>query len=141
MLWKDKYALGDALIDSQHRELFDRVSVFVETLRSPTEWEEKVRQVNDTLSFMTDYVVTHFRDEEEYQEKLGYPGREEHKKVHGDMVSYVTQIASRYEQEGYDERIIQQFAGKLLSWLIHHVATEDMKIAQWAMEKGAVRNA
>ncbi len=137
MIWKEKYKVGVPQIDSQHEELFARVTTFVETLRSDKEWDEKVNQVNETLEFMKDYVVTHFRDEEAYQKEIGYPESESHKKVHSDMVAYVAMVSEQYEKNGYEETLIQQFAGKLLTWLINHVAADDQKIADYARKKEA----
>lgn len=140
MIWKDKYELGVQLIDDQHKELFKRVDAFVLTLRSSASWEEKVQKVNETLEFMNGYVVEHFRDEEEYQVRIGYPGYESHKKVHDDMVSYVLKVTAEYKESGYNEQLMQQFGGKLLSWLINHVAAEDQRIADYAIEKGVAEN-
>ena len=135
MIWKDKYMLGVPLIDEQHQELFRRVTDFVEIVRKPIPWEQKTEQVGKTLEFMKDYVVTHFRDEENLQRQLGYPEMESHRKIHQDMVAYVAQVAREYEEKGYQEQLMQQFAGKLLAWLINHVASEDQKIADYAKRK------
>ena len=131
MVWKEKYKIGVELIDRQHEELFRRVTEFVETLRSPAEWSEKAGKVNETLDFMKEYVITHFRDEEAYQKQIGYPGFEAHKKIHSDMVDYVADVAAQYEKAGFDEKLMQQFGGKLLAWLINHVTAEDQKIADY----------
>jgi hemerythrin len=140
MLWKDKYELGVSVVDDQHRELFQRVDEFMKTLRSVASWDEKVQHVNETLEFMKGYVVEHFRDEEEYQLKIGYPGYEEHKKIHTDMVNYVLQVSAEYESSGFKEQLMQQFGGKLLAWLINHVAAEDQRIANYAIEQGVTGN-
>ncbi|MCI2105979.1 MAG: hemerythrin family protein [Intestinimonas sp.] len=140
MLWKDKYELGVPLIDAQHKELFQRVEAFLQTLRSSSSWEDKVKRVNETLEFMNGYVVEHFRAEEAYQKKIGYPGYELHKKIHTDMVNYVLQVSAEYERMGCNEQLMQQFAGKLLAWLINHVAAEDQHIAAFAIEKGVAGN-
>ncbi|MBU4439831.1 MAG: hemerythrin family protein [Firmicutes bacterium] len=135
MLWKDKYELGDPLIDTQHKELFQRVETFMGTLRSADSWEDKVQRVNETLEFMKVYVVEHFRDEEVYQKSIDYPGYEAHKQIHLDMVNYVLQVSDEYERSGFDEKMMQQFGGKLLAWLINHVASEDQRIADFAIER------
>lgn len=140
MFWKDKYLLSVELIDDQHKELFNRVEGFIKTVRSDAPWEDKLQQVNETLEFMKVYVVEHFRDEEEYQLKIGYPGYEQHKKVHTDMVEFVLQISEEYEKSGYSEPLIQQFAGRLLTWLINHVSSEDQKIADYAIDKEVDKN-
>ncbi|KAF5031518.1 Bacteriohemerythrin [anaerobic digester metagenome] len=136
MLWKDKYALGVPVVDAQHRELFRRIEAFVQTLRSPSAWEEKVMRVNETLEFMKAYVVEHFRDEEAYQLRIGYPGYQPHKQIHDEMVGYVLEVSAEYERSGYNEQLMQQFAGRLLAWLINHVAAEDQRIADYAIAKG-----
>lgn len=136
MLWKDKYKLGVPLIDTQHKELFQRVEVFLQTLRAEASWEEKIHRVNETLEFMNGYVVEHFRDEETYQRKIKYPGYVEHRKIHAEMVRYVLQVTAEYKKKGFDQQLMQQFSGKLLAWLIHHVAAEDQKIAAYAIQRG-----
>ncbi len=138
MIWKEKYKIGVPLIDEQHQELFRRVTDFVETLRSQGEWNTKVTKVNETLAFMKDYVVTHFHDEEAYQKEIGYPALGEHAKIHNDMVQYVVTVAEQYEREGFKEELMQQFAGKLLAWLINHVAATDQKIAEFVKSKEEV---
>ena len=139
MLWKDKYELGVPVIDEQHKELFRRVESFLQVLRSETKWDEKVQKVNETLEFMKGYVVEHFRDEEEYQLSIGYPGYEAHKQIHIGMVNYVLEFSKQYEQSNNDEQLLQQFGGKLLAWLINHVAAEDQSIADYAIKKGDER--
>ncbi|MDF2568075.1 MAG: bacteriohemerythrin [Oscillospiraceae bacterium] len=140
MIWKDKYLIGVPLIDEQHQELFRRVTDFVEVLRSRDEWEQKVDKVNETLEFMKVYVVTHFEDEEAYQREIGYPDLEKHKEIHNNMIQYVVNVAEAYEQEGFKEDLMQRFAGKLLAWLINHVAASDQKIADFANRKDVSGN-
>lgn len=66
MMWKDKYRIGVELIDTQHQELFKRVSDFLQSVQEKGDWEEKTAAVRETLEFMQNYVVEHFNDEEEY---------------------------------------------------------------------------
>lgn len=135
MFWKEKYEIGVPEVDAQHRELFARAGSFLKTLRSDRPWEEKVNKVNETVAFMKDYVVTHFHDEEAYQEEIGYPEREQHKKIHDGMVAYVAEISEQYEKYGFKEIHMQQFAGKLVTWLVNHVVAEDQKIADYARSR------
>ncbi len=136
MIWKDKYKLGVQLIDDQHEELFQKVTRFVEIVRKPIPWEEKLENIHETLDFMKNYVVTHFQAEEGFQKKIGYTGYEEHKKIHDEMVQFVLDTESKFMNDGYNEQLMQQFAGKLLAWLINHVLSDDQKIAVFAKEKG-----
>ncbi len=140
MIWKENYRLGVQMIDEQHRELFRRVSAFLGTVRSPLACDQKARMVTDTLDFMKQYIVEHFREEEEYQRLIDYPERAEHARIHADMVNFVIEVEAQYRQQGYNEQLIQRFSGKLLAWLINHVAAEDQKIADYANMRGAELN-
>ncbi len=140
MLWKDNYELGVPMVDAQHKELFRRVDSFFQVLRSGECWEEKIPKINETLEFMKGYVVEHFRDEEEYQRSINYPGYEAHKRIHTGMVDYVLEFSKQYEQSNNSEELMQQFGGKLLAWLINHVAAEDQRIADYAKKKGVNGN-
>jgi hemerythrin len=140
MLWKDTYELGVPVIDAQHKELFKRVDSFLQVLRSEDSWDAKIPKINETLAFMKGYVVEHFRDEEEYQRTINYPGYEAHKQLHTDMVDYVLEVSRQYEQSNNNEQLMQQFGGRLLAWLINHVAAEDQRIADYAKRKGVSGN-
>jgi hemerythrin len=136
MLWKAQYELGVPLIDEQHKELFRRVESFLQALRSAGSWDGKIPKLNETLEFMKRYVVEHFHDEEEYQRSIDYPGYEYHKEIHNGMVNYVQEVSRQYEESGYNEELMQQFGGRLLAWLINHVAAEDQRIADHARKRG-----
>lgn len=140
MLWKDTYELGVPQIDAQHKELFRRVEAFFQVLRSKEPWEDKLPKINETLEFMKGYVVKHFRDEEEYQKKINYPGFDAHKQLHIGMVEYVLEVSKKFEESNNDENLMQQFGGRLLSWLINHVAAEDQRIADYAIKEGVSGN-
>ncbi|NLP30572.1 MAG: hemerythrin family protein [Clostridiales bacterium] len=140
MLWKDKYELGVPVIDAQHKELFRRVESFLQALRSEVSWDEKIPKINETLEFMKGYVVEHFHDEEEYQRSINYPGYQAHKQIHDGMVNYVLEVSKQYDQSNNNEDLMQQFGGRLMAWLINHVAAEDQRIADYAIEKGVRGN-
>ncbi|WP_438433354.1 bacteriohemerythrin [Gorillibacterium sp. sgz500922] len=131
MMWKEKYTLGVDLIDAQHMELFERVESFMLVLRSKEPWESKVEKVKETLDFMKEYVVKHFHDEEAYQKKVCYPDCEHHCQVHAQFTAEVGEFVRLFEEQGYQEPLVQKFAGKLLAWLINHVAATDQKIADY----------
>lgn len=137
MMWKEKYRLGVDHIDAQHEELFRRVSEFFLALRQEGEWEDKLPKVKETLEFMQQYVITHFADEEAYQKEIGYPGYEKHRQIHEDFKQEVRAFAKRFEEEGFIEDTVQQFGGKLMAWLINHVAASDQQIADYvASQRG-----
>jgi len=136
MMWKDKYKVGVSLIDTQHEELFKRVSEFIETVQNNDNWEHKLDKVKETMIFMQEYVIIHFNAEEAYQEKINYPDIENHKKIHSDFKKMVTDYVTVLEENGYPEKIVQELGGKLMAWLIMHVAKTDQLIGEYVKSQG-----
>lgn len=135
-MWKDKYKVGVSLIDTQHEELFKRVSEFIEAVQSNDNWEAKLDKVKETMVFMQEYVVIHFNAEEAYQEKINYPDIENHKKIHRDFKKMITDYIAVLKQNGYPEKIVQELGGKLMAWLIMHVAKTDQQIGEYVKSQG-----
>ncbi|WP_423229824.1 bacteriohemerythrin [Clostridium aceticum] len=130
-MWKEKYKIGVPIVDQQHEELFKRVSDFIHTVQKKGVWEEKIDKVKETMVFMQEYVVVHFDDEEMYQEKIQYPDLDEHKQKHIQFKEAVGNYVKRFNEEGYSEELVQEFSGKLVAWLIMHVAAMDQKIGEY----------
>ena len=81
-------------------------------------------------------MVEHFEDEEAYQRQIKYPEYEEHKENHAKFRAMINQYAVRFEEEGFTQELVQEFGGKLMTWLIMHVAASDQKIGAWVREQG-----
>lgn len=124
------------LIDQQHQQLFERVGSFIQALRAPVDWTDKLPEIKLTLSFMQEYVITHFKDEEEYQLEIGYPEYQQHRTIHAQFTREVTEFSQQLSLDENNEQLVQKFAGKLLAWLINHVASCDRKIAQFVQSQG-----
>lgn len=135
MMWKEKYRVGVDLIDEQHKELFSRLSNFIQIVQNEDNWEEKIETVKETLAFMQEYVVFHFDAEEDFQEKVGYPKIEEHRKIHADFKELINNYVNIFEKDGFTEEKIQELSAKLMTWLIMHVGKADQRIGQYVIEK------
>lgn len=136
MMWKEHYRVGFELIDTQHQELFKRVSNFIQVIQGEGSWEDRLAEVEATLEFMQHYVVIHFADEEELQREIGYPELEKHAKIHTDFKQEIENFAAKIEEEGFDEETMQEFAARVMTWLIMHVAKEDQKIGEFIRSQG-----
>lgn len=136
MMWKDKYKVGVELIDQQHEELFRRVSDFTEIIRNKDDWNTKLDKVKETMAFMKDYVVVHFNEEEVYQAEIEYPDIEIHKDAHAKFKEGINDYVKIFEAEGFNEDKMQEFGGRLMTWLIMHVGHMDQKIGEYVKSKG-----
>lgn len=133
-MWKESYRTGIETIDEQHYALFQMVDQLLRAI----DIEKSTQQKKDyiaTISFMKHYVVQHFSDEEAYQASIHYPGLENHKKEHRDFTATVLSYEEKFIATNYENRIVKEFAGNLVAWLIYHVAKEDQKIGKKAIAK------
>lgn len=130
MIWRENLKIGIEEIDQQHQELFKRFNDFIQVVRSTDYSQEtKKNKIAKTVDFLNEYVIVHFNAEEKIQQKHNYPKYEEHHQAHEDFKSDLATFKEEFEKQAYDEDLVQKFSGRILTWLINHVADEDQKIA------------
>ncbi|MGD9718617.1 MAG: bacteriohemerythrin, partial [Sulfurimonadaceae bacterium] len=76
--WDNNYKIGIDAIDQQHKKLFVLVNKLYD-LEDEGDFKQELKQI---LYDFSDYMKTHFKDEEAYMESIGYPALSEHKKYH-----------------------------------------------------------
>ena len=80
--WSEDLSIGNNDIDEVHKNLIDiynELIVYIETKEN----RDKFALI---LSKMTDYCLMHFKKEEEYMKKLGFPDFKMHKNYHKDYI-------------------------------------------------------
>ncbi|MFR1111788.1 MAG: bacteriohemerythrin, partial [Anaerotruncus colihominis] len=126
IMWKESYRIGIDLIDRQHEELFRATDTLVRAIEANAD-KQTFRQ---TITFLKDYTVRHFHDEEAYQASIHYSGMEDHKKAHRKFTGIILDYERRLVESDFDIRIVKDLAGTLTAWLIYHVADADQRIAK-----------
>ena len=122
--WNDKFSVGHAAIDDQHKKWIDIHNKLHEILISGSPDDVSTSTI-DTLEAMQAYAKKHFAFEEEYLETIAYPDRRQHSSLHHSFEGII---------EGYLDDIkngtilLNSEIMKLLkSWLENHILNEDMK--------------
>lgn len=116
---------GNALIDSEHRQLLNTINDLMEAC-SQGKGRDKIQE---TAKFLVSYVKKHFGDEEALQTRTNYAGYPAHKQFHTSYTNQIIQIATEIEKNGANISTlskINQAAGVLVS----HIRIEDKKLAQ-----------
>ncbi len=116
--------LGIQEIDEQHKLL-------VENLQQLQAWCGKGHGYSAALNaFLSlgQYVQSHFRDEEAFMERHGYPELDEHTAQHQQLVAKL-QTIEQHVMNGDD--ITEEMMAVLSQWLIEHIGGDDMKIATY----------
>ncbi|MGI6256170.1 MAG: bacteriohemerythrin [Acutalibacter sp.] len=124
MMWKDSYRLGVERIDNQHIELFRMTEDLVRAVSENATMEAYQK----ALGFLKEYVIYHFRDEEEYQASIHYSGAKAHKEEHRRFTQTVLNYEKALEKNGFDLETMKDLVGTVTAWLIYHVVDTDQKI-------------
>lgn len=111
-------------IDAQHRELlacFDRLAYWIAQGKG---WAASL----DAVNALTDYAIKHFRDEEDYLRRNGYPHLDEHIRDHERLLREVQALTAKTldGEEAGDELL-----GLLRNWILDHIGAEDMAFARY----------
>ena len=123
--WDSGLDTGHAKIDEQHRALVDAFNKLHAAMKQGRGKDE----LQDTLSFLKDYTVSHFAMEGELMDRTGYPGGHAHKAIHADLVAQVQELTDRFRQG--KTALTLPVMDFLEGWLIHHIKEEDVRLAQY----------
>jgi hemerythrin-like metal-binding protein len=120
--WEPRYQVGVALIDEQHRQLFDQINVLYDAMQAGRGKGE----IEKTVAFLVQYTVDHFKAEEDLMLRSGYPGYQEHKAIHEDLTRQVLELQARLEKGS--QMLSLAVMHFLRDWLSHHIADVDRKM-------------
>ncbi|CAH2030063.1 bacteriohemerythrin [Trichlorobacter ammonificans] len=126
--WRDDLAIGVEQIDNQHKELMQRFDVLLSACRDGKGGDELRRLV----TFLNDYVISHFRDEEALQRTSGFPDYEVHRQEHDAFRERLADLKQRIDQDG--EVLVDHVLDTnkmLLDWLIKHISVKDRAIGRY----------
>jgi len=119
--WTQDLAVGVKQIDAQHRELFERINSLLEAMSEGKGREEVAR----LLAFLEDYVVEHFRTEEGYMVRRGYPDYRPHRELHKGFIRDLRDIKRDLEAKGLNSVLVISVQRHICDWWREHVAKRD----------------
>lgn len=124
--WKESYKIGNAAIDAQHRQWFNKINSFLEAT--------DIESMSQCEMQMYQYTRVHFRHEETLMRDIHYPGFEEHVRKHHEMLSHLNVLSEQIANYTIDRSKWQHF---LSNWLLDHIATTDTKLAAYVNSQQA----
>lgn len=127
MIWKEDYALGIDELDKQHRELFAAVNHLSNALENSDKENCRMACI-DALTYLENYTIIHFGDEEEYQRSIGYINYAQHKRQHDAFLKTISYMKYELMESGFSPAAVKRFSGTLTSWIIYHIINSDQNI-------------
>ncbi|BAV32575.1 hemerythrin [Sulfuricaulis limicola] len=122
--WDEKFSVGVAAVDHEHRELIGLVNETYDRLQRP----DAGVTVPDFLGEIYARISAHFALEENLMRAKNYAQFAEHKADHERLLDEIRDIMDDYEDgdsEAFDE---QQFALRLGEWFTGHFRTHDARL-------------
>ena len=132
MEWNESLATGIPIVDEQHQSLFKQVDDLLD--------RSKADRVEQTLTFLGEYVVKHFGTEEMMQKASKYPKALAHKKMHEDFVAAFGDLKKEYEASGADMLIILKITKIAVDWLNQHIRGEDQDFGEFFKTAGHTKD-
>lgn len=122
----DKYKTGIALIDEEHRQLFEIIRKTNDAIHAEL-LHDKFDIIVNIINELRAYTIMHFHDEEEYMEKIHYEGLAAQKFAHEAFVEKMKAINFDEVDENQQE-YLEELVAYLLDWLSNHILKMDKRI-------------
>ena len=127
--WTDDLATGLPLVDEQHMQLFTISNDLLSAI-SQGEGEALLKEIFDRLKAYTEY---HFKAEEAYMKKIGYPEFTPHAAEHALLLVRVNTLWRLLQDgEAISPKGVSLFLG---DWIVGHIMKEDAQIGEYARSK------
>ncbi len=125
--WTPNLSVGVEHIDNQHKIWFEKANELFEAGKA----QRAKEYINTMIDFLDEYTKQHFKDEEAYMEKIGYPELEAQKKAHASFVQDLAKLKSDYNKSGGNILVIINANKMVVNWLTNHITTMDKKIGDY----------
>lgn len=122
--WRDSLAIGVEAIDNQHKELLLRFGRLLDACQEG----KGVEELKKLLTFLEEYVHTHFKDEEALQRLHRYPGYGVHRAEHLFFIDQINKLKSETQSEGFSTHHVVETNNMLLKWLLNHISKVDTEL-------------
>lgn len=117
-VWQDCYELGDAKVDSQHKDFFEIAEKLI-TAKSRD-------ALLDIMFNLYQHVKEHFVEEEAIMKQVGFHHYATHVKEHNVMLDKLMEMDKRIQEDNWQPDDIKQFLDK---WT-KHIVNSDMLFNQ-----------
>ncbi len=120
------FQTGIALIDEEHKTLFDIIGKIHTTIQAELV-HDKYDAILDILDELKEYTRVHFTDEENYMREIGYDGLARQEILHQNFIDKLNEL-NLEDVDDNQEAYLYDFLGFLQNWLVNHILKVDKLI-------------
>lgn len=131
--WMEEYATGVQLVDIQHRALIQQIN----RLEAMT-MAEKIdpAEVERLIGFLGNYIVGHFKFEENCMQRRSCPAYEANKQAHEHFIAEWAKFKQQYDSEGAHGELLQKLLERAQDWIKNHILKIDLQLKATVKERG-----
>ena len=131
--WMEDYATGVQLVDIQHRALFQQINR-LEAMIKATEIDPY--EVERLLVFLSNYIVGHFRFEENCMKRRACPAYAENRKAHEEFIATLTDVKRRFSADNPNREVLQELLEHTQAWIKDHILKIDQQLKNTVSRPG-----
>lgn len=122
LTWTEQLSVGNAVIDSEHRNLIGMINSVEHALRTGNE-----HALLHAFQLLADCTRLHFTSEERIAQAAGLPF-DHHKQAHRHLQKELQYLREEVEAKSgmWSDGAVEHFARMLGSWMMDHLLGEDM---------------
>lgn len=125
--WNQDFEIKIEEIDNEHKSIIKKYEVLYELMKEGKGHD----YYQELLSFLNNYVHTHFDHEQEMHEASNYELKEEHKMIHEEFKASVLNIFEDNKDKLVTDKDLISINLFIKNWLIHHILIEDRKFGDF----------
>ena len=125
--WTERLSVGVAEIDEQHRELYRRINLFLQSLAEKRGKDE----LRPLVAYLEEYVREHFAAEQQMMELSGYAHLGDHMIAHHWFEDEYRRLVEHLDKDGVTLGIARDLVGLLVTWLDSHLETTDRQFGSY----------
>ncbi len=125
---QDKYITGVLWQDFQHGQLID----LFEKIKQAREEKKDKTLYRYAIAFLAMYVNHHFKLEEQYMGKYGYPDADDHIREHKEFVKELKVF--RDEKMTYSDESADELLTRIEEWILSHILDVDKHLGDYILK-------
>lgn len=126
-VWGEEMMTGNAEIDADHRELFEKIDALMVAISHSREAEI----IQDTLNYFILYTKNHFIEEETLHRTCGAPRYNEHVAAHRRVSEDLDEILALYREEGLTPHMEFRLVNHVVRDFIDQLHAFDLPLARF----------
>ena len=131
--WHDEFATGVRLLDSQNKNLINKI----DKLSKAVSYGRGKLEVSQLVPFLEEYTKMHFSVEEKYMSDYNYPEISFHKNQHRKFKKTFEELKREFSKTSFNSDSIKYFQYEIWKFYEEHISVIDTELAKFLRRKGA----